>query len=82
MPSQVLYDRWLNLACGFLVFLFFGLGKDAKNMYREWLVKMGLGRLISVLEAQSREVSRRGEGSSNNSRIPLKKNSSWIKTER
>ncbi|KAG9666197.1 STE3-domain-containing protein, partial [Aureobasidium melanogenum] len=35
MPSTVLYDRWANLACGFLVFLFFGLGRDAKNMYRE-----------------------------------------------
>ena len=82
MPSTVLYDRWLNLACGFLVFLFFGLGKDAKNMYREWLLKVGLGRVFPVLEAKSGEGSRRGEASTDNSRVPLRKNVSWIKTER
>ncbi|CAD0099086.1 unnamed protein product [Aureobasidium mustum] len=81
MPSSVLYDRWLNLACGFLVFLFFGLGEDAKNMYREWLLKVGLGRVFPVLEAKSGEGSRRGEASTDNSRVPLRKNGSWIKTE-
>ncbi|KAH7051018.1 a-pheromone receptor PreA, partial [Macrophomina phaseolina] len=30
-------DRWVSLACGLLVFLFFGLGTDASAMYRSWL---------------------------------------------
>lgn len=64
------------------MFLFFGLGKDAKNMYREWLLKVGLGRVFPILEAKSGEGSRRGEASADNSRVPLRNNGSWIKTER
>jgi pheromone a factor receptor len=83
MPSTVLYDRWANLACGFLVFLFFGLGRDAKNMYREWLVKMGLARLFPVLVVvDGRGSLPRGGLSTDNSKMPLRRNVSWIKTER
>ncbi|KAG9849780.1 STE3-domain-containing protein, partial [Aureobasidium melanogenum] len=82
MPSTVFYDRWANLACGFLVFLFFGLGRDAKNMYREWLVKMGLGRLFPVLVVpDGRGSLPRGAVSTDNSKMPLRRNVSWIKTE-
>ncbi|KAG9687766.1 STE3-domain-containing protein, partial [Aureobasidium melanogenum] len=82
MPSTVLYDRWANLACGFLVFLFFGLGRDAKNMYREWLVKARLGRLFPVLVVpEGRGSSPRGAVSTNGSKMPLRRNGSWIKSE-
>ncbi|KAI4723953.1 fungal pheromone STE3G-protein-coupled receptor [Aureobasidium sp. EXF-10728] len=79
MPSQVLYDRWANLGCGFLVFVFFGLGKDAKGMYREWLVKVGLGRLFPVLLVDGGGSSHRGGLSSGNSKVALRgKQSSWM----
>jgi pheromone a factor receptor len=81
LPSTVLYDRWINLACGFLIFIFFGMGRDAKGMYREWLVKVGLGKLFPVLLVDSRESSQRGV-STNNSKIPLWRKSSWIATDR
>jgi pheromone a factor receptor len=81
LPSTVLYDRWINLACGFLIFFFFGMGRDAKGMYREWLVKVGMGRLFPVLLVDSRESSQRGV-STNNSKIPLCRKSSWIATDR
>ncbi|KAI4743308.1 fungal pheromone STE3G-protein-coupled receptor [Aureobasidium sp. EXF-12298] len=81
LPSTVLYDRWINLACGFLIFFFFGMGRDAKGMYREWLVKVGLGRLFPVLLVDSRESSQRGV-STNNSKITLWRKSSWIATDR
>ncbi|KAI4849820.1 fungal pheromone STE3G-protein-coupled receptor [Aureobasidium sp. EXF-8845] len=83
LPSTVLYDRWINLACGFLIFFFFGMGKDAKGMYREWLVKVGLGRLSPVLLVESHGSSNRGGLSSNNSKKSLWRKSSWIaSTER
>lgn len=78
LPSTVLYDRWINLACGFLIFFFFGMGKDAKGMYREWLVKVGLGRLSPVLLVESHGSSNRGGLSSNNSKKSLWRKSSWI----
>jgi pheromone a factor receptor len=79
MPSTVLYDRWINLACGFLIFFFFGMGKDAKGVYREWLVEVGLGRVFPVLLVQS-QSSQRGGLSSGNSKRSLWRKSSWVAT--
>lgn len=39
-------DRWICLICGFLIFLFFGLGTDASAMYRSWLAKINPLRLF------------------------------------
>jgi hypothetical protein len=59
------------------------MGKDAKGMYREWLVKVGLGRLFPVLLVESHGSSNRGGVSSDNSKKPLWRKSSWIaSTER
>ncbi|KEQ70962.1 STE3-domain-containing protein [Aureobasidium namibiae CBS 147.97] len=80
LPSTVLYDRWINLACGFLIFFFFGMGRDAKGMYKEWLVKMGLGRLFPVLSLDSHGSSQRGGLSTDNSKRLLWRKSSWIAT--
>jgi pheromone a factor receptor len=80
LPSTVLYDRWINLACGFLIFFFFGMGKDAKGMYREWLAKVGLGRLFPVLLMESHGSSHRGGLSSGSSKKSLWRKSSWIAT--
>ncbi|THW07888.1 fungal pheromone STE3G-protein-coupled receptor [Aureobasidium pullulans] len=79
IPSTVLYDRWTNLGCGLLIFFFFGLGKDAVGMYREWLVKLGLGGCFPVL--LQTEHSQRGVLSSDHSKIPLRRKSSWSKIE-
>jgi pheromone a factor receptor len=48
IPSSgvVIFDRWIRLAAGVLVFVFFGMGSDAWKMYHSWLVKLGLGRVF------------------------------------
>lgn len=45
------FDRWIALGTGILIFLFFGLGKDAKEMYSGWAIKLGLRRLMTRLGA-------------------------------
>jgi hypothetical protein len=47
-------------------------------MYREWLVKVGLGRLFPVLLVESHGSSNREVLSSNNSKRSLWRKSSWI----
>ncbi|PNS15377.1 Pheromone a factor receptor [Sphaceloma murrayae] len=51
LPSlgQVLVDRWVQVGCGYLVFIFFGLGKEAKDMYKSWALTVGLGGLAKFL---------------------------------
>ncbi len=54
----VLYDRWIRIGIGFLVFAFFGVGEDAIKMYRSWLVKLDLARIFPSLAKQSRSTKR------------------------
>lgn len=51
--GNVYYDRWIQIALGFGVFVFFGLGQDAQAMYRKWLLKLGFGRFFPGLHRQS-----------------------------
>lgn len=48
----VAFDHWIQLAVGYAVFLFFGMGADAMRMYRNWLLKMGFGRIFPNLYRQ------------------------------
>ena len=50
--GEVYYDRWIQIALGFGVFIFFGLGQDAQTMYRKWLLKIGFGRIFPGLHRQ------------------------------
>lgn len=56
VPSggNVIYDRWIWLSCGFLVFVFFGFGKDAINIYRTGLLAIGMGRIFPILRQDYR----------------------------
>jgi pheromone a factor receptor len=47
--GHALIDRWILSASAFLVFIFFGLGRDATEMYRGWLLAIGLGRIFPSL---------------------------------
>ena len=62
VPSYgaVLPDRWLGIACGFVVFAAFGIGKDAMATYRTWALAVGLGRVFPAL----RNTGRRDGGDS------------------
>lgn len=58
IPShgQVFWDRWIWLATGVVVFIFFGFGREALGMYRSALLAVGMGRLLPALR---RDASRR-----------------------
>ena len=62
VPSNgvVFWDRWIWLATGVCVFLFFGFGREAVGMYRTALLTVGVGRIWPGLK---REAVRRPTGS-------------------
>ncbi|KAJ5191832.1 uncharacterized protein N7498_010817 [Penicillium cinerascens] len=39
----VFFDRWTPIAAGFVIFIFFGFGRDATKMYRTMLWYLGFG---------------------------------------
>jgi pheromone a factor receptor len=51
VPSYgvVTIDKWGQVATGYVVFLVFGTGSDAYNMYKKMLVAIGLGRIFPGL---------------------------------
>lgn len=56
VPSdgKIVFNRWIWLSGGFIVFAFFGFGKDAINMYRTGLLALGLGRVFPSLRQEYR----------------------------
>ncbi|KAA8910909.1 GPCR fungal pheromone mating factor [Sphaerosporella brunnea] len=48
--GYVNFDRWIPVGSGIIVFLIFGVGKDAMDLYRGWLSKIGIGKLGAILE--------------------------------
>lgn len=52
--GELLVDTWLHLTLGALVFIFLGVGRDAKAMYRSWLLALGFDRLFSGLRHSRR----------------------------
>ncbi|KAK9473698.1 GPCR fungal pheromone mating factor [Dipodascopsis tothii] len=41
-----LFDSWQGFVIAFLLFFFFGIGSDAIDMYRTWLVSLGFKRVF------------------------------------
>jgi hypothetical protein len=58
----LLWNHWIWVALAYVVFGFFGLVKDARNMYLGWLEKVGIGKILPSLvdqcsHAQSGRIS-------------------------
>lgn len=68
IPSygRPIYETYLWLAGGLVIFAFFGLGKDAVAMYRSSLRAMGCGRFVPSF-MKSKSGAGRGSGSSTDS---------------
>ncbi|EME82526.1 mating-type factor pheromone receptor [Pseudocercospora fijiensis CIRAD86] len=51
MPANgtIIFDRYIWMAGGILIFLLFGFGRDAVKMYRDGLLAIGLGRIFPSL---------------------------------
>jgi hypothetical protein len=56
LPEQgiLTFDRYIPAIMGMFVFLFFGMGEDATNMYRTIAVKCGLGHCFPALLRERR----------------------------
>lgn len=52
-------DRWISVVLGIFIFLFFGLGSDATQMYRKWWVKLRLGTNFPGLYGQASTLQAR-----------------------
>lgn len=50
------FDRWIHIAVGFAIFFFFGVGKEALNMYRGWLLKIGFGAIFPRLHPTDKRI--------------------------
>ncbi|KAJ9643079.1 a-factor receptor [Coniosporium tulheliwenetii] len=70
IPSggTLLLDHWVRIVCGYFVFFFFGMGADATEMYRSWLVKLGFAKVFLGLDRRT---------SSFMGRAPLSSGGSW-----
>ena len=54
--GAVTFDRWIQLAISFTIFVFFGLGHEMRKMYQKWLLTLGLGRFFPRLDPSARET--------------------------
>ena len=74
--DYVIFDRWFRPAAGLLVFVFFGVGRDAIEMYKGWARKIGLSyffaRLLSTDQKPKQQRTK--------SRLPFITQSSWYKS--
>ncbi|MCJ1270905.1 a-factor receptor [Lobaria immixta] len=52
----VRFDLWIQIAVGFALFVFFGIGKEALNMYRDWLLRFGFGAIFPRLQPVSTRI--------------------------
>jgi pheromone a factor receptor len=48
--GDVFFDRWTPVASGFMIFIFFGFGRDATRMYRTVFWYLGLGYCFPSIE--------------------------------
>jgi pheromone a factor receptor len=57
------FDCWVSIAMAVFVFAYFGMGGDAVDTYRKWMVKIGLGRCFPALTQPRRRQMGNGERS-------------------
>ena len=73
VPSygSVMVDHWIRVATGIFVFVFFGMGNEAMQMYRSALLAVGLGSIFPRLKKGRPSTSSGGNASSLGSRARL-----------
>ncbi|KAI9653355.1 MAG: a-factor receptor [Alyxoria varia] len=73
--DYVIFDRWIRPAAGLLVFVFFGIGRDAMDMYKGWARKLGLSKFFPRLLSTDQKPKHQR----NKSGFPFISQSSWFK---
>ncbi|KAG8623445.1 hypothetical protein KVT40_008421 [Elsinoe batatas] len=56
-------DKWMQVVAGGLVFGLFGVGSEARGMYKGWLTGIGLGGVVRECEALKTRMKGWGRGS-------------------
>ncbi|KAI9661779.1 MAG: a-factor receptor [Bathelium mastoideum] len=69
--GSVFTDHWIRVATGVLVFVFFGMGSEAMQMYRSALLAIGLGKIFPRLQKGRNSTSPSGSTSSFGSRAKV-----------
>ena len=68
MDGTVSFDRWIQVATGYIAFLSFGFGRDAVAMYQQCFSKTGLDKVSSKLKSLvSSSTGSRSQSSPRNS---------------
>ncbi|KAJ5495132.1 hypothetical protein N7539_000248 [Penicillium diatomitis] len=60
--GQVFFDRWTPIAAGYMLFIFFGFGRDATRIYHNFFWRIGLGHCFPMF-AQPTDSTSSGSGS-------------------
>ena len=55
--GNVVFEHWIQVVYGYIIFAFTGMGHDAQELYRKWLLYVGLGKIFPSLH-QSRHQRR------------------------
>ena len=55
--GNVASDSWIQIAVGYMIVIFFGTGRDALEIYRKTLRRLGLGSIIPRLRVPTRQRS-------------------------
>ena len=61
--GQVRFDRVVQIGTGYLVFCFFGFGRDAMALYKEWVTKAGIYQVLQAFGGRNVERARAGSAS-------------------
>ncbi|KAF1947128.1 STE3-domain-containing protein [Clathrospora elynae] len=90
--GQVSFEKWVQVGTGYIIFLLFGTGSDAHNLYKKMLVSVGAGQVWPSLYIESAGASASASASAtpscfitartwSSSRLIKVKNMFWLKTE-
>ncbi|KAI9372530.1 pheromone A receptor-domain-containing protein [Aspergillus egyptiacus] len=69
--GEVLFDRWIPISAGFVLFVFFGCGRDASRMYRNFFQHLGLDCCFGPIQSTASGSSPQNTADSYGSRARL-----------
>jgi len=80
--GNAFFDRWVPIAACFLVFVFFGCGKDANELYWSFLRSLGLDRCFACLDPEYSRRTSMDSSTGSSIKLLFNKNKRWSSTSR
>lgn len=78
--GNAFFDRWVPIAACILVFVFFGCGKDANELYLSFLRSLGLDRCFACLDTEHNRRTSMNSSSGSRVKLLFNKNKGWSST--